>query len=217
MHFIFVGFERLQKTAIISLNSINQLMFVMVKCYVLLEVWTEFLNIIYTSFGSKGLNAVVLYVLLFLYVCLGSWDELEVLSCLWNMHSLLFAKTWNPHLKHNFVWGVAKFCHRARWHSLYMIPFWNIVLCSLIEVDQYFSGAYCLHHQYSVPYCWRQYTALRCQSNSVRLHSAMLQKAVFFIFATIWTWNIKMYYLFLVLIIIVFVILLYFIDLLYTY
>jgi hypothetical protein len=32
--------------AIISLNNINQLIFVMVKCGVLLEVRTEFLNII---------------------------------------------------------------------------------------------------------------------------------------------------------------------------
>jgi hypothetical protein len=31
-------------TAIISLNSVNQLIFVMVKCGVLFEVRTEFLN-----------------------------------------------------------------------------------------------------------------------------------------------------------------------------
>jgi hypothetical protein len=31
-------------------------MFVMVKCVVLFEVRTEFLNAIYTSFGFKGLN-----------------------------------------------------------------------------------------------------------------------------------------------------------------
>jgi uncharacterized protein (UPF0297 family) len=30
----------------------------MVKCGVLFEVWTEFLNIIYTSLGFKGLNSV---------------------------------------------------------------------------------------------------------------------------------------------------------------
>jgi hypothetical protein len=41
-------------TAIISLNSVNQLIFVMVKCGVLFEVRTEFLNIVYTSFGLKG-------------------------------------------------------------------------------------------------------------------------------------------------------------------
>jgi hypothetical protein len=37
-----------------SLNSVNQLMFVMVKCCVLFEVRAEFLNIIYISFGLKG-------------------------------------------------------------------------------------------------------------------------------------------------------------------
>jgi len=41
---IFVGFS--VKTAIISLNSVNQLIFVMVKCGVLFEVRTGFLNII---------------------------------------------------------------------------------------------------------------------------------------------------------------------------
>jgi hypothetical protein len=41
-------------TVIISLNSVNQLIFLMVKCGVLFEVRTEFLNNIYTSFGLKG-------------------------------------------------------------------------------------------------------------------------------------------------------------------
>jgi hypothetical protein len=41
---------------IISLNTVDKLIFVMVKCGVLFEVRTEFLNIIYTSFGFKGLN-----------------------------------------------------------------------------------------------------------------------------------------------------------------
>jgi hypothetical protein len=40
---------------IIFLNSITQLIFVMVKCGVLSEVQTEFLNIIQTSFSFKGL------------------------------------------------------------------------------------------------------------------------------------------------------------------
>jgi hypothetical protein len=38
----FVWFS--EQTSIISLNSINQLIFVMVKCGVLFEVRTEFLN-----------------------------------------------------------------------------------------------------------------------------------------------------------------------------
>jgi hypothetical protein len=46
-HLEFVGFVWFSlQTAIISLNSINQLIFVMVKCCVLFEVRTEFLNII---------------------------------------------------------------------------------------------------------------------------------------------------------------------------
>jgi hypothetical protein len=45
-------------TAIISLNSVNQMIFVMVKCSVFFAVRTEFLNIIQTSFGFKGFNKV---------------------------------------------------------------------------------------------------------------------------------------------------------------
>jgi hypothetical protein len=40
------------------LNSINQLIFVIVKCGVLFKVRTEFLNNIYTSFVFKGLNSI---------------------------------------------------------------------------------------------------------------------------------------------------------------
>jgi hypothetical protein len=42
----------------LNLNSVNQLIFVMVKCGVLFEVRTEFLNKILTSFVFKGLNSV---------------------------------------------------------------------------------------------------------------------------------------------------------------
>jgi hypothetical protein len=38
----------------ISLNGIKLLFFAMVKCGVLSEIQTEFLNIIYTRFGFKG-------------------------------------------------------------------------------------------------------------------------------------------------------------------
>jgi hypothetical protein len=50
----FVWFSLL--TAIISLNSINKLIYIMVKWGVLFEVRTEFLNIIYTSFGFNVIN-----------------------------------------------------------------------------------------------------------------------------------------------------------------
>jgi hypothetical protein len=52
MSFGFKGINR----GFISLNSVNQLIFVMVKCGVLFEVRTGFLNIIKMSFGFKGLN-----------------------------------------------------------------------------------------------------------------------------------------------------------------
>jgi hypothetical protein len=45
LHFVFIGFAWFSlQTAIISLNSINQLIFVMVKFGVLFEVRTEFSN-----------------------------------------------------------------------------------------------------------------------------------------------------------------------------
>jgi D-alanyl-lipoteichoic acid acyltransferase DltB (MBOAT superfamily) len=45
LHFVFIGFAWFSpETAIISLNSINQLIFVMVKCDVLFEIRTELLN-----------------------------------------------------------------------------------------------------------------------------------------------------------------------------
>jgi hypothetical protein len=53
LHYVFMCFVWFsEKTVIISLNSSNQLIFVMVKWGVLFEVRTEFLNIIYTA--SKG-------------------------------------------------------------------------------------------------------------------------------------------------------------------
>jgi hypothetical protein len=54
MHFAFMNSVWfLKQTAIIPLNSVYQLIFVMVKYVVLFEVSAEFLNIIYTSFGFK--------------------------------------------------------------------------------------------------------------------------------------------------------------------
>jgi hypothetical protein len=38
------------------LNSINKLVFVLNKCCVFFDVWTELLDIIYMSFGSKELT-----------------------------------------------------------------------------------------------------------------------------------------------------------------
>jgi hypothetical protein len=69
LHFVFVGFVWFSLwTAIIPLNSVNQLIFVMVKCSVLFEVRTGFLNNIYTSFGFKGLNLNSINQLIFVMV-----------------------------------------------------------------------------------------------------------------------------------------------------
>jgi hypothetical protein len=64
-------------TAIISLNSVNQLIFVMVKCGVLFEVRTEFLNIIWTSFVFKGLNLNSVNQLIFVMVKVGVLFEVR--------------------------------------------------------------------------------------------------------------------------------------------
>jgi hypothetical protein len=47
-----------EETEIISLNNINQLIFVMETRCVFFAVRTEFLNIIQTSFGFKGLSTI---------------------------------------------------------------------------------------------------------------------------------------------------------------
>jgi hypothetical protein len=52
---------------IISLNSVNELIFVMVKCGVPFEVRTEFLNFIWTTVGFLSVNRQ-LSMLVFLYV-----------------------------------------------------------------------------------------------------------------------------------------------------
>jgi hypothetical protein len=56
---------------ILNLNGVNQLIFVMVKCDVLFEVRTGFLNIIQTSFGFKGLNLNSVNQLIFVMVKCG--------------------------------------------------------------------------------------------------------------------------------------------------
>jgi hypothetical protein len=46
----------------LNLNSINQLIFVMVKCGVLFEVRTEFLYTVQTSSGFKGLRKFLFFL-----------------------------------------------------------------------------------------------------------------------------------------------------------
>jgi hypothetical protein len=51
LHFVFIVFAWFSlQTAIISLNSIKQLIVVMVKCGVFFELRNEFVNNFYTSF-----------------------------------------------------------------------------------------------------------------------------------------------------------------------
>jgi hypothetical protein len=55
MHIVFMDFILfLLETVIISLNSVNMLIYIMLKSGVLFEEWTESLNIIQTRFGFKG-------------------------------------------------------------------------------------------------------------------------------------------------------------------
>jgi hypothetical protein len=53
---------------VLTVNSVKKLIDVMVKCGVLFEVRTEFLNNIYTSFVFKGLNLNSVNQLIFIMV-----------------------------------------------------------------------------------------------------------------------------------------------------
>jgi hypothetical protein len=68
--------------------------------------------------------------------------------------------------------------------SMKITVFWDIAPCSLVEGDWRLRGACCLHHQglHSLPSWWRQYTPLKRCSTSMRLHGAVSQKAVIFMF-----------------------------------
>jgi hypothetical protein len=60
LEFVLVCFVRFSElTAVISLNSVNRLIFVTVKCGVFFAVRTELLKIIKASFDFKGL--VIMY------------------------------------------------------------------------------------------------------------------------------------------------------------
>jgi hypothetical protein len=57
VYFVFMNFVWFsQQTLIVSLNSINQLSCLIVKSGVLFEVRIEFLNVLETRFGLKGLK-----------------------------------------------------------------------------------------------------------------------------------------------------------------
>jgi hypothetical protein len=53
---LYISYDSQSLTAIISLNGVKQLIFVMVKLCVFFAVRNEFLSTAYTSFGFKGFN-----------------------------------------------------------------------------------------------------------------------------------------------------------------
>jgi hypothetical protein len=74
--------------------------------------------------------------------------------------------------------------YRWGWHV-----FWVIVLCSLVEVDRGYRGAYYLHHDGA-----QMMEAVGAYEMSVcfmKLHSAITQKAVIFILAAARTRNLS--------------------------
>jgi hypothetical protein len=64
---------------VLSVNSVNQLVFVMVKCCVHFEVRTEFLNNIQTNCGFKGIDSPQ-YKLICLFAFLDQYNN----SRLWS-------------------------------------------------------------------------------------------------------------------------------------
>jgi hypothetical protein len=68
----------------------------------------------------------------------------------------------------------------------------SFLACSLVQVDQRFTGAYCLLHQDddSLPWKWRQNRPLKRRITSTRLHVSISQKAFIFILAAVRIWNL---------------------------
>jgi hypothetical protein len=46
---------------------------------------------------------------------------------------------------------IAESTNKTHWDKetseMKMAVFWDVMSCCLVDVDQYFKGAYCLHHQ----------------------------------------------------------------------
>jgi hypothetical protein len=166
VHFVCVSFVWFWgKTAVISLNIFNKLIFVMEKCC--FEARTKILNIIYTSFDFKGLRRV----------CRTKRDED---GCFLGYCTVNSCRNWptfqrcllhpSPSLSAPEDILVIDNCWRVgfqKTNSLKMIAFCDISPCSLVELERRFRGAYCLHHL-----------------------STMSQKAVIFILAAVRTWNV---------------------------
>jgi hypothetical protein len=106
-------------TAIIFLNSINQLIFVIVKCGVLFEVRTELLSIIYASFCFKRLKDSFLSFLFLLPLEINYW-----------LHNLLrtdrFTK-WFINQKNRFSYKQLLLyffaCNKISWYVKFLFTF----------------------------------------------------------------------------------------------
>jgi hypothetical protein len=59
--------------------------------------------------------------------------------------------------------------------------FWDIVPCCLVEIDRRLGGTYCLHHQ-GDEWWWMQWAPLERRYISTRLHGAISQKTVVFMY-----------------------------------
>jgi hypothetical protein len=74
--------------------------------------------------------------------------------------------------------------------TYFLIGLANFHLVQLISQQKLLFTAY------SLPWWWRQFAPLKCQSTSMRLHGVVSQEAVIFIFTTMRTWNLTSLFLF---------------------
>jgi hypothetical protein len=91
-----------------------------------------------------------------------------------------------------------------------MAVVWDIALCSLVDINQCFRGAYCPHHHLYGSILYVMFAdsksfilkthhqmmealsaPMKCQSVGTRLHSATSQRTAIFVLATVRTSNVK--------------------------
>jgi hypothetical protein len=71
--------------------------------------------------------------------------------------------------------------------SVKMAVFWDVVLCSLVDIYWCFRGAYSLRHQGQ---WWQHEVPLKHRSVSTRLHGAVSQKTAIFILIAMRNWHL---------------------------
>jgi hypothetical protein len=90
----------------------------------------------------------------------------------------------------NVLYAFIKFW---RFSDVKMRACWDIAPWSLVFIDRYFRGAYCLHHQSdewpwsTSPWRRRLYTPLKRRSTPTKLDGAISQKALIYILAPVRT------------------------------